>query len=111
MTVTGRGGQGGRAHDADEAERASAPRLRKASQENLETAARARVLVLDDEPLVLKSFERLFGREHAVTVSSDAKRSLAQIELGERYDVIVCDLMMPDLSGKQFHAAVERIDP
>lgn len=76
-----------------------------------EITHRLRVLVIDDEPLLLKSFERLLGREHAVTVSSTATEALDHIRRGERYDVIVCDLMMPRVSGMDLFAALQQIAP
>ena len=33
------------------------------------------------------------------------------VTAGERYELILCDLMMPGMSGMEFHAAVLRLDP
>ncbi len=60
-------------------------------------SARLRVLVIDDDANVLTVVERLLG-EHDVSTCSNAREGL-QRALTERFDVIVCDVVMPDLSG------------
>jgi CheY-like chemotaxis protein len=37
--------------------------------------------------------------------------ALARVRAGERFDAVLCDLMMPELSGMDLHAAVAAIDP
>jgi signal transduction histidine kinase/CheY-like chemotaxis protein len=66
-------------------------------------APRVRVLVLDDEPLVLNAVRRTLAREHDVVGETSARAALARIDRGERFDVVVCDLMMPDMCGAEFH--------
>jgi CheY-like chemotaxis protein len=68
-------------------------------------ALRARVLIVDDEPMML----RLMGRalqDHETVVTHDAREALAMLAGGERFDVILCDLNMPEMDGMQFHAAL-----
>ena len=43
-----------------------------------------------------------------VATTTDA---LARIARGERYDAIVCDLMMPGMSGLDFHEELVRVAP
>lgn len=65
-----------------------------------------RVLVIDDEPMLgvlVKSV--LDGIE--VTTETCAKAALARLQAGESYDRILCDMMMPELSGIDFY---ERVD-
>jgi CheY-like chemotaxis protein len=63
---------------------------------------RRRVLVVDDEPVVGKSLRRLLP-EHDVTVTSGAAEALAAIALQPDLDVILCDLMMPEVSGIELY--------
>jgi len=70
----------------------------------VEFAVRARVLVIDDEPQVGALLERALGREHEVTVLTSAREALARLTAGERWSAIVCDLMMPDMTGMELHA-------
>lgn len=59
---------------------------------------RGKVLVVDDEPLVARSLARLLSA-HEVTVLTSATDALERAAAGERWDVVLCDLMMPEMSG------------
>jgi PAS domain S-box-containing protein len=72
---------------------------------------RGRVLVIDEERLVTQVVRRTLGREHEVTMLDNAADALRKLEAGERFDAIVCDLMMSGLSGMEFHARVARDFP
>ena len=67
---------------------------------------RGRVLVIDDEPQVARVMDRILGRAHDVTVCSDGQQALAHLDRGEHFDVILCDVMMPNMSGMDVHAAL-----
>jgi CheY-like chemotaxis protein len=73
---------------------------------SLPPRARRRVLVIDDEPLIGRSLERLLGRVHDVTVLLSAADALHRIDRGERWDAILCDFMMADLDGIGFYEAL-----
>jgi CheY-like chemotaxis protein len=75
------------------------------------TGARPRVLVVDDEPLVGRSLGRLLQSNHEVTVLSTAAEALSRIEGGERWDAILCDLMMPEISGMDLEERLEKLAP
>ena len=62
---------------------------------------RGRVLVVDDEPLVARSLARILARAHDVTTLTSAREALARAEAGERWDLVLCDLMMPELTGME----------
>jgi PAS domain S-box-containing protein len=72
---------------------------------------RARLLIVDDEPLILRSLGRVLSRFHDVELAASGQDGLTRIRGGERYDLIVCDLMMPELTGMDFHAALSREAP
>lgn len=58
-----------------------------------------RVLVVDDEPTLLRAVSYALQREgFAVTAARDAERML-EIAASETIDVIILDLMLPGLSG------------
>jgi PAS domain S-box-containing protein len=67
--------------------------------------ARARVLVIDDEPLVASSVARVLGSTCVVESAHDATAALSWAAVS-RYDLVLCDLMMPDVSGAEFYAAL-----
>jgi two-component system cell cycle sensor histidine kinase/response regulator CckA len=71
---------------------------------------RARVLVIDDELTISKVIVRLLP-EHDVSFETDASAAVARIRSGESFDVILCDLMMPLLSGADVYAAVRAANP
>jgi signal transduction histidine kinase/CheY-like chemotaxis protein len=70
-----------------------------------------RVLIIDDEPMILGALRRALGTEYRVTCLSDGREALARFAAGERYDVILCDLMMPGTTGMDLHAAIDRLAP
>ncbi len=71
---------------------------------------RRRVLVIDDDPVVLRALARAL-RQHEVTALGSAREALARFEAGERWDAVLCDLMMPELDGIELHAALHRTAP
>ena len=77
----------------------SAPSSRTATR-------RGSVMVIDDEPTVADVLKRMLAPSHDVAVFHRARRALARLDAGYRYDVIVCDLMMPELTGIEFYHLV-----
>ncbi len=65
-------------------------------------ARRARVLVIDDEVPIVNTMRELLGASSDVTATTSAREALAAIETHE-FDVILCDLMMPEKSGIEFY--------
>jgi CheY-like chemotaxis protein len=72
---------------------------------------RGHVLVVDDEAMVAKALRRALGAEHEVTTLSSAEEALKRIMAGERFDVILCDLMMPQMTGMELHAELMCVAP
>lgn len=59
---------------------------------------KARILVVDDEPVVARAIRRMLSM-HDVSLALDARHALEVFEQAELVDVVICDLMMPDISG------------
>src|SRR5262249_34310986 len=78
-----------------------APRLRLPSAKRLAREQR-RILMVDDEPLLLRSVRRLLPEYEIVCVES-AKKALALLDAGKPFDLIVSDVMMPEMSGIDFY--------
>jgi len=73
---------------------------------------RGRVLVVDDNPLVARAVERILSRYHDVVVALEGKEALSLLlDAGERFDVVVCDLMMPEVPGWDVHATLAERAP
>ena len=73
--------------------------------------ARARILVVDDEVMVTNAIRRIIGSRHDVVVIFRAEEALRRVQSGERFDLILCDLMMPEMSGIALFEAAGRIAP
>ncbi len=71
----------------------------------------ARILIIDDELSVAKALKRLIGKVEDVVILTDAREALQRIEAGERYDLIVSDLMMPAMTGMDLHRALLASQP
>lgn len=76
-----------------------------------EGAIRGRVLVIDDEPMVLASFRRILAREHEVTTVGSAEEAQRLLEAGATFDVVLCDLMMPGMSGMDLYERLHADTP
>ncbi|SEK80854.1 His Kinase A (phospho-acceptor) domain-containing protein [Stigmatella aurantiaca] len=87
--------------------------LREALEEApaLPQVKRSRILVVDDELHVGSALRRALGREHEVLVVQGAREALAQVLQGACFDVILCDVMMPEMNGMALLAELERTCP
>jgi signal transduction histidine kinase len=72
---------------------------------------RASVLVVDDDPQVLLCIRRILDAEHALTTTTSAFDALRRIREGERFDALISDLMMPELSGMALYGKVKEVAP
>jgi signal transduction histidine kinase len=69
-----------------------------------------RLLLIDDEPLVLRSLRRMLG-DHHVDIAQGGHEALLRLAEDRSYDLILCDLMMPDMDGTVLYAELERDMP
>ena len=67
---------------------------------------RGRLLIVDDDEKVGQALAALLRADHEVEVSADPGAVARRIVSGERFDVVLCDLMMPRMTGMDLHAAV-----
>ncbi|OJT16883.1 hybrid sensor histidine kinase/response regulator [Archangium sp. Cb G35] len=72
---------------------------------------RGRILVVDDEPMIGMAIRRTLQREHEVIALTSAREAQARLTSGERFDLILCDLMMPEMTGMELHQAVASHSP
>jgi CheY-like chemotaxis protein len=71
---------------------------------------RARLLVVDDDPLVLDVLVGLLEREWDVEGAASGAEALERLRRGG-WDAVLCDLMMPGISGIRLADEVSRMDP
>jgi CheY-like chemotaxis protein len=69
-----------------------------------------RVLVIDDEPIIGSLICEGLSK-HVVVFESSARPALERLRGGERFDRILCDLMMPEITGMDFYEQLGEIDP
>ncbi len=75
--------------------------------------APARILVIDDERLIGVAITRMLGKSHEVIAMESATDALALLSRPDHgaFDIILCDLMMPDLSGMELFERVQADAP
>jgi two-component system NtrC family sensor kinase len=99
---------GSLAHDAARAP--SASRLR-APAAPAEAPERLRVLVVDDEPHILHYMQAtLESWGHEVVLAHDGSQALKRA-LIQPFDLIICDLRMPRLGGREMFQTLAQMHP
>lgn len=73
------------------------------------TAERRTVLVVEDEVTLARRLASELGHVHSVTVVHRGREAL-RLLLEQSFDVVLCDLRMPDLSGEALYATVRERD-
>ncbi len=68
-----------------------------------------RVLVIDDEPGLLRVAERILGAEHQVAVASRPAEALEQVA-ALRPDLVICDIRMPEIDGFELVRRLRTLD-
>jgi len=76
-----------------------------------EPGRRGRILIVDDELIVASTIQRALGREHDVTSLVDPLEAMRQIGNGRSFDVILCDLMMPKVTGMDLYETLAKLAP
>lgn len=72
---------------------------------------RLRVLVVDDEPHILHYMRATLETwGHEVVTATDGDEALARA-VAEPFDLVISDLRMPRLGGREFHEELRRRDP
>ncbi len=72
---------------------------------------KSRVLFVDDEPAILRSLARVGNKVDAVILTASSGEKALEIINECPVDVIVSDLMMPDMDGIQLLEQVSQISP
>jgi CheY-like chemotaxis protein len=76
-----------------------------------ERKRRTRVLFVDDEPAITEVYGTLLGDTLDVTVALGGARALEELSSDKTFDVVVCDLMMPQVDGAAVFEHVQRERP
>src|SRR5204863_9084373 len=74
------------------------------------TVARSRILVIDDEPGILRAVERILSCEHHVTTADTPERGLELLH-SNRIDLVLCDISMPGIDGFEVLREAQSVRP
>jgi len=80
-----------------------------APSQSMKLCEPSRILVIDDDEPVAKALARLLER-HRVTVATSGRRAL-EILGDDVFDLVLCDLMLPDVDGVEIYQRVRVTDP
>jgi signal transduction histidine kinase len=69
-----------------------------------------RMLVVDADPLVGEAIARALGEESELTLASDARQA-TQLLGHDPFDLVLCDLMLPETSGVDLYVELLRTAP
>jgi signal transduction histidine kinase len=72
---------------------------------------RGRILVVDDERMLGITIQRALADEHEVVAVTAATEALELLKGGAQFDLILCDLMMPEMSGMDLYAQLRKLVP
>lgn len=64
---------------------------------------RGRILIIDDDPLVAKILVRILEPDHDAVAITQSVTALERLGGGEHFDAVLCDLMMPGLTGMELY--------
>jgi CheY-like chemotaxis protein len=68
-------------------------------------------MLVDDEPQVAHTIERLLRRDYDITVALCGQEAMEHIARGARFDAIVSDVMMPNMTGIELIEELRRVAP
>jgi CheY-like chemotaxis protein len=72
---------------------------------------RTRILVIDDEPLLGRTLSFMLEERHDVVVIGGGREALGRLEHDSDFDLVLCDLDMPEVTGQAVYEAVLRSYP
>jgi signal transduction histidine kinase len=72
---------------------------------------RGRLLFIDDEQDTCEVMQEALAPYHNLVTITDAHRALDLIATGQRFDVILCDIRMPEMTGIDFHTRLGTDNP
>jgi len=73
---------------------------------------RRRVLIVDDEAPLAAMLGRMLGDDYDFQLASSAPDALDLLRAGgPLFDIVLCDLMMPQMNGMDFYRAVSKLLP
>ena len=80
------------------------PRERQVAAQSgvLGASSEVRIYLIDDEVMMTKAVQRM-ARGHLFVIENDSQAALKHLLDGNQYDLILCDLMMPAMTGMELY--------
>ncbi len=75
-----------------------------------QAVALTRILVIDDDAAVAKMIAHILRTAHDVVIEGSPRAALARLDTDRLFDLILCDITMPELSGIQVYEAIAALD-
>ena len=67
-------------------------------------------MVIDDDPMILRSLKRVLNG-HDLTLMPGGREALAHLAQDQSFDIILCDLMMPNVTGMDVYKTLSQESP
>jgi len=74
-------------------------------------ADRLKILIVDDEPRLLRTYALLLSEDHDVRCAPGGAQALDALAQDPRVDVVLCDLQMPGVDGVAVYQQAVKRDP
>lgn len=75
------------------------------------TSVTARILVVDDEERLARTMKMALQPPHDVEYVTSGEQALVRLEGDASYDLVLCDVMMPDVDGPELYARIRAKRP
>lgn len=86
------------------------PSSKRPSSAELPAARRARLLIVDDEQPVASMLARFLEASYEVVTAAGGVEAL-DLVLRDHFDVVLCDIMMPEMTGMEFYQRLQQRAP
>jgi PAS domain S-box-containing protein len=72
---------------------------------------RHRVMIVDDDPRVARALKRMLSVDHDLMLASCGAEAIEHVTAGARFDAIITDVMMPNMTGIELHERLADLAP
>ncbi len=86
-------------------------RAKPVDEDKAEVPRGARVLLIDDETLLLKAYRRMLADSCEVVTAAGGEEALELLRYDPNFDAVICDLMMPHVDGPMIYEELARTAP
>jgi CheY-like chemotaxis protein len=69
------------------------------------------VLLVDDEPALLRAFRRVLESKYRVTIATSGQNALDALSTEAEFDAVICDINMPGIDGAEFYRSLVQEHP